>query len=478
MFLFFDTIDSKLTTNILILMPDKPLLPPQNLDAEKSLLGALLVDKDAITEVADVVDAHDFYSSANELIFSAIVTLYEKRQPTDIVNVINVLEERKQLDLVGGRSYVIDLAEKSVTSAHCVSYAQIIAKKSTLRRLIKESAAINELAYHEDQEVETILDEAEKKIFSVSKQLKTENFVSLKNVLDESFERIDNLSQNKGQLRGIGTGFTELDKMISGFQKSDLIIIAARPSVGKTSFVLDLVRNAAIQHKAKVALFSLEMSKEQLTDKLISAESNVDLWKIRTGNLSDQVNDNDFEKIGIAINKLSDADIFIDDSGAANMMQIRTKCRRLKTEHGLDMIVIDYLQLISDGGSGDRNYEISVISRLLKQLAKELDVPVIALSQLSRAVEMNKPAIPKLSHLRESGSIEQDADIVMFIYRKSADKNYRPEEIMPDEKNVAEIHIAKHRNGACGIVPLYFDGNTTSFRNLATNYQSNNIDIG
>lgn len=459
-------------------MQDKPLLPPQNLDAERSLLGALLVDKDAIVEVADIIDSEDFYSSANGLIFSAISTLYEKRQPTDIINVINVLEERKQLDLIGGRSYIIDLAEKNVTSAHCVSYAEIIAKKSTLRRLISESAAINELAYHEDKDLETILDESEKKIFSVSKQLKTDSFVSLKNVLDDSFERIDNLSQNKGQLRGIGTGFTELDKMISGFQKSDLIIIAARPSVGKTSFVLDLVRNAAIQHKAKVALFSLEMSKEQLTDKLISAESNVDLWKIRTGNLSDQVNDNDFEKIGVAINKLSDADIFIDDTGAASMMQIRTKCRRLKTEHGLDMIVIDYLQLISDGGSGDRNYEISVISRLLKQLAKELDVPVIALSQLSRAVEMNKPAIPKLSHLRESGSIEQDADIVMFIYRKSADKNYRPEEIMPDEKNVAEIHIAKHRNGACGIVGLYFDGNTTSFKNLATNYQSNNIEIG
>lgn len=458
-------------------MSDKSLLPPQNLDAEKSLLGALLVDKDAIVEVADVLDGSDFYSSSNGLIYDAINTLYEKRQPTDIVNVINILDERKQLDMIGGRSYIIDLAEKSVTSAHCVSYANIISKKATLRRLITKSAEINELAYHEDMELEDILDQAEREIFGVAKDLKTDSFTPLRNVLNESFERIDSLSQNKGQLRGISTGFTEMDKMLSGFQKSDLIILAARPSVGKTSFTLDLVRNAAIYGKAKVALFSLEMSKEQLTDKLISAESGVDLWKIRTGNLSDQVNDNDFEKIGHAINKLSDANIYIDDSGTVTVMQIRTKCRRLKAEQGLDMVVIDYLQLIADGGSENRNNEISMISRSLKQLAKELDIPVIALSQLSRAVEMTKPAIPKLSHLRESGSIEQDADIVMFIYRKSADKNYRPEEIMPDEKNVAEIHVAKHRNGACGVIGLYFDGNTTSFRNLATNFNATNIEI-
>lgn len=459
-------------------MADKSFLPPQNLDAEKSLLGALLVDKDAILEVADVLDADDFYSSSHGLIYDAINTLYEKRQPTDIVNVINVLDERRQLDLIGGRSAIIDLAEKNVTSAHCVSYAKIISKKSTLRRLITKSAEINELAYHEDMELEEILDTAEREIFGVAKDLKTDSFTPLRNVLNESFERIDSLSQNKGQLRGLTTGFQDLDHTLSGFQKSDLIILAARPSVGKTSFALDLVRNAAIKGKAKVAFFSLEMSKEQLTDKLIAAESKVDLWKLRTGNLSDQASDNDFEKIGHAINALSDASIFIDDSGTVTVMQIRTKCRRLKAEQGLDMIVIDYLQLIADGGSDNRNNEISMISRSLKQLAKELDIPVIALSQLSRAVEMTKPAIPKLSHLRESGSIEQDADIVMFIYRKSADKNYRPEEIMPDEKNIAEIHISKHRNGACGVVGLYFDQQTTSFKNLAVNYQSANADIG
>ncbi len=458
-------------------MADKSFLPPQNLDAEKSLLGALLVDKDAIVEVADVLDANDFYSSSHGLIYDAINTLYEKRQPTDIVNVINILDERKQLDMVGGRSAIIDLAEKNVTSAHSVSYAKIISKKATLRRLITKSAEINELAYHEDMEIEEILDTAEREIFGVAKDLKTDSFTPLRNVLNESFERIDSLSQNKGQLRGLTSGFNDLDHTLSGFQKSDLIILAARPSVGKTSFAMDIVRNAAIQGKAKVALFSLEMSKEQLTDKLISAESGVDLWKLRTGNLSDQSHDNDFEKIGHAINSLSDANIYIDDSGTLTVMQIRTKCRRLKSEQGLDMIVIDYLQLIADGGSDNRNNEISLISRSLKQLAKELDIPVIALSQLSRAVEMSKPAIPKLSHLRESGSIEQDADIVMFIYRKAADKNYRPEEIMPDEKNVAEIHIAKHRNGACGVIGLYFNGQTTSFKNLATNFNASTVEI-
>lgn len=458
-------------------MADKSFLPPQNLDAEKSLLGALLVDKDAIVEVADVIDADDFYSASHGLIYDAINSLYEKRQPTDIVNVINILDERKQLDMIGGRASIIDLAEKNVTSAHSVSYAKIISKKSTLRRLITKSAEINELAYHEDMELEEILDTAEREIFGVAKDLKTDSFTPLRNVLNESFERIDSLSQNKGQLRGLTTGFKDLDHTLSGFQNSDLIILAARPSVGKTSFALDLVRNAAIQGKAKVAFFSLEMSKEQLTDKLISAESSVDLWKLRTGNLSDQASDNDFEKIGKAINALSDANIYIDDSGTITVMQIRTKCRRLKSEQGLDMIVIDYLQLIADGGSDNRNNEISLISRSLKQLAKELDIPVIALSQLSRAVEMTKPAIPKLSHLRESGSIEQDADIVMFLYRKAADKNYRPEEIMPDEKNIAELHISKHRNGACGIVGLYFNAQTTSFKNLAVNFQSANIEI-
>jgi len=456
----------------------EPFLPPQNLEAEKNLLGALLIDKDAITEVADIITAEDFYSNVNGIIYDGIVTLYEKRQPTDIVNLSNLLEERKQLDIIGGRAYLIELMENTITSANCVSYAKIISKKATLRRLISTSAEITELAYNqEENDVEETLDIAEQKLFNVSKNVNQDNFIPLRTVLNESFERIDNLSQNRDQIRGVPSGFNDLDKILAGFQKSDLIIIASRPSVGKTSFALDIARNASIKHKAKIALFSLEMSREQLTDRMVSAESGIDLWKIRTGHLSDDQNNNDFEKIGEAISRLSEANLFIDDSGNINVMQIRSKCRRLKAELGLDMVIIDYLQLIQDNGSDNRNQEISIITRALKALAKELDVPVIALSQLSRAVEMSKPAIPKLAHLRESGSIEQDADVVLFIYRKAVDRNYRLDEIAPEERNIAEIHIAKHRNGACGEIKLYFDGSTTTFKNLATDYKNNIIEI-
>lgn len=456
----------------------EPFLPPQNLEAEKNLLGALLIDKDAITEVADIITAEDFYSNINGIIYDGIVTLYEKRQPTDIVNLSNLLEERKQLDIIGGRVYLIELMENTITSANCVSYAKIISKKATLRRLISTSAEITELAYNqEENDVEETLDIAEQKLFNVSKNVNQDNFIPLRTVLNESFERIDNLSQNRDQIRGVPSGFNDLDKILAGFQKSDLIIIASRPSVGKTSFALDIARNASIKHKAKIALFSLEMSREQLTDRMISAESGIDLWKIRTGHLSDDQNNNDFEKIGEAISRLSEANLFIDDSGNINVMQIRSKCRRLKAELGLDMVIIDYLQLIQDNGSDNRNQEISIITRALKALAKELDVPVIALSQLSRAVEMSKPAIPKLAHLRESGSIEQDADVVLFIYRKAVDRNYRLDEIAPEERNIAEIHIAKHRNGACGEIKLYFDGSTTTFKNLAADYKNNIIEI-
>ncbi len=456
----------------------EPFLPPQNLEAEKNLLGALLIDKDAITEVADIITAEDFYSNINGIIYDGIVTLYEKRQPTDIVNLSNLLEERKQLDIIGGRVYLIELMENTITSANCVSYAKIISKKATLRRLISTSAEITELAYNqEENDVEETLDIAEQKLFNVSKNVNQDNFIPLRTVLNESFERIDNLSQNRDQIRGVPSGFNDLDKILAGFQKSDLIIIASRPSVGKTSFALDIARNASIKHKAKIALFSLEMSREQLTDRMVSAESGIDLWKIRTGHLSDDQNNNDFEKIGEAISRLSEANLFIDDSGNINVMQIRSKCRRLKAELGLDMVIIDYLQLIQDNGSDNRNQEISIITRALKALAKELDVPVIALSQLSRAVEMSKPAIPKLAHLRESGSIKQDADVVLFIYRKAVDRNYRLDEIAPEERNIAEIHIAKHRNGACGEIKLYFDGSTTTFKNLAADYKNNIIEI-
>jgi replicative DNA helicase len=367
-----------------------------------------------------------------------------------------------------------------LTSAHLLAYADIVVKKATLRRLLNVSAKIAELSFEEEKDIQEIIDEAESSLFNVSRKAIGNEFTPISNILDGAFARIDDLSQNKGKLRGVATGFTDLDHILSGLQNSDLVILAARPSVGKTALALNIAKHAALNSDKSVALFSLEMAKEQLVDRLICSESGVDLWKMRTGNLSDDDENNDYAKIGSAIGKLSESSLYIDDSGMLNIMQIRTKCRRLKMEKGLSLIVIDYLQLLSGLAShkNDARYqEVSDISRSLKALAKELDVPILALSQLSRAVEMAKPSIPKLSHLRESGSIEQDADVVMFIYRKSADKNYRPEEVSSEEKNIAEIHIAKHRNGPTGLVKLYFDPNTTTFKNLSSNIQVEELDI-
>jgi len=346
--------------------------------------------------------------------------------------------------------------------------------------MLNVSSKIAELSFDEEKDIQEIIDEAESSLFNVSRQAIGNEFSPISSILDGAFARIDDLSQNKGKLRGVATGFIDLDNILSGLQNSDLVILAARPSVGKTAFALNIAKHAALNSKKAVALFSLEMAKEQLVDRLICSESGIDLWKMRTGNLSDDNENNDYAKIGSAIGKLSESPLYIDDSGMLNVMQIRTKCRRLKMEKGLGLIVIDYLQLVSGIGShkNDARYqEVSDISRSLKALAKELDVPILALSQLSRAVEMSKPSIPKLAHLRESGSIEQDADVVMFIYRKAADKNYRPEELSVEDKNIAEIHVAKHRNGPCGIIKLYFDQHTTTFKNLASNVQVEELEI-
>jgi replicative DNA helicase len=289
--------------------------------------------------------------------------------------------------------------------------------------------------------------------------------------LTDAFDRIDELHKDKGKLRGVPTGFTGVDNLLAGLQRSDLVILAARPSVGKTSFALDIMRSVALKTNQPVGFFSLEMSKEQLVDRMICAEANVDLWKLRTGRLSEH--DDDFPRIGDALGRLSEAPIYIDDSPAASIMSIRTKARRLQSEHGLSMIVIDYLQLMEAKNQSDnRVQEVAEISRGLKQIARELNVPVLALAQLSRAVELTKPAIPRLAHLRDSGSIEQDADVVMFLYRKAADRNYQPEELTPEEKNSAEVHIAKHRNGPTGMVKLYWDAARASFKNLDTRYQA------
>ena len=443
-------------------------MPPQNQEAEISLLGCLLIDKTAIVKVVDIIQPDDFYNDINGLIFGAMMALYQYHEPIDLVNLAYKLKTKNQLDTIGGRSYLTSLLQSVATAANVVSYAEIIKHKSTLRRLITAASTIHELGYNEDDDLDQVLDQAEQTLFSVSHQYLKQSFQPISNLLPEAFNRIDELHKQSGRLRGLPTGFIDLDKLLSGLQKSDLVILASRPSVGKTSLAMDLARQTAIKNRAKVGIFSLEMSKEQLVDRLICAEANVSLWKMRTGQLSDREEDDDFGRISYAMGALADSSIYIDDSPNCNVMEIRTKCRRLQSEHGLDLVIIDYLQLMEGRSqrSDNRVQEVAEITRSLKGLARELNVPVVALSQLSRAVEQTKPAIPKLAHLRESGSIEQDADVVMFIYRKAADRNYDIDSLNDFERHVAEIHIAKHRNGPTGKVILYFDENTVNFKNL------------
>ncbi len=440
-------------------------IPPHNLEAEESLLGAILIEPEALLKVVDILQPEDFYKDAYKTIFEGMLELSEKHEPVDLLTLGNKLEERDVLKRIGGRSALVELTNRVTTSAHIQNYANIISKKATLRRLIRAAGEITELGFDENEDVDLLIDEAERKLFNVSQKNNNNNFVPMRSILANAFERIDELHQSQGKLKGVPSGFTGVDNLLGGLQRTDLIILAARPSVGKTSFSLDIIRSVAVKHKQPVGYFSLEMAKEQIVDRMLCAEANVDLWKLRTGRLSDK--DDDFPRIGEALGRLSEAPIFIDDSSSANIMTIRSKARRLKAEHGLSLIVIDYLQLMDARKHSDnRVQEVAEISRGLKQIAKELDVPVLALAQLSRAVEQTKPAIPKLSHLRDSGSIEQDADIVMFLYRKGADRNYMPEELTPEEQNSGEVHIAKHRNGPTGMVKLYWDKPRASFKNL------------
>lgn len=446
-------------------------IPPQNLEAEMSLLGAILLDKEAIMKVADGVEPEDFYKNIHRDIFDAMLELYAKNEPIDLLTLGNRLTERGQLEQIGGRAYLIQLSNTVPTASHVEQYALIVRRKSTLRKLLAASADITKICFQEEEhDVEEILDEASKQLYGVTQKHLKNAFTPIRSVLHDAFERLDELHKEKGKLRGLTTGYKELDHLLAGFQKSDLIILAARPSVGKTSFALDIARHAAVRAKAPVGIFSLEMSKEQLVDRMLCAEAGIDLWKMRTGNLSDRPDSDDFPRIGHAMGVLSEAPIFIDDQPGNNVMHIRSKARRLQAEHGLGLVIIDYLQLMEShkrsANSDNRVQEVAEISRNLKGIARELNVPVLALSQLSRAVEQSKPAIPKLAHLRESGSIEQDADVVMFIYRKAADRNYRIEDIPPDERRIAEIHIAKHRNGPTGLVKVVFDETRASFRNL------------
>jgi replicative DNA helicase len=397
-----------------------------------------------------------------------MLELYGKQEPIDLLSLSNRLQERGLLEKIGGRSFLSGLASKVPSSGHVKHYADIIQKKATLRRLSQAAGDISELAFAENEDIDTILDKAEQAVFGVSQKYLKQNFMPVRDVLNEAFERIDMLHREKGRTRGVPSGFKDLDDLLAGFQKSDLIILAARPSVGKTTLALDFARNIAVNSKIPVGIFSLEMSKEQLVDRLLCSEAGIDLWRMRTGKLSDRPDSDDFPRLGHAMGVLSEAPIFIDDTASANIMEIKTKARRLQTEHGLGLLIVDYLQLMEGRGKSQDNrvQEISEISRALKQIARELNIPVIALSQLSRAVEQTKPAIPKLSHLRESGSIEQDADIVMFIYRKAVDRNYRPEELTDEEKTIGEIHISKHRNGPTGVVKVFFDAARVSYKNL------------
>jgi len=455
-------------------MLDIGKVPPQNIEAELSILGSLLIDKEAIYKVSDFLRPDDFYKESHKNIYETMLELAIKSEPIDIISLANRLEEKNILKSVGGKSYLSELSHKVPTASHITHYGNIVQKKATLRRVLSAATKITELGFDEETEVETLLDKAEQLIFGVSQKYLRQAFVPIKELLTQAFERIDEIHQDSGTLRGTPTGFNDLDNILSGLQKSDLVILASRPSVGKTSLALDIARNVAVRKKIPVGIFSLEMSKDQLVDRLICAEANVNLWKLRTGHLSDKGEHDDFSRIAESLSVLSESPIFIDDSAMTNIMEIRSKARRLQIEKGLGLIILDYLQLMEGmKESENRVQEISVITRSLKGIARELNIPVLALSQLSRAVEMGGgPAIPKLSHLRESGSIEQDADVVMFIYRKNADRYYATRDIKQEEKNTAEIHIAKHRNGPTGTVRIFFDDEKASFRNLSPNIVS------
>jgi len=451
------------------LYQDKLRMPPHNIEAEISTLGALMIDKNAITKVADIIHQDDFYKDKHGKIYEILLELYQEQEPLDILSVSSRLKDRKLLKEIGGRVYLTELMNAVPSAANVVSYANLVRKKSVLRNLIQTASEIVEMGYSEERPIDEILDKAEQNLFSVGQKSVKQDFAPMSTLLESAFDRIDEMHKNADQFRGVATGFADLDGLLSGMQKSDLIILAARPSIGKTSFALNLAINAAINSKASVGVFSLEMSSDQLVDRMLSTQSGVNLWELRTGNISKDSEDDDFQKIGDAMGVLSEAAIHIDDSATANIMEMRTMARRLQSEKGLDLLIIDYLQLMEGRGknSDNRVQEISEISRGLKNLAKELNVPIIALSQLSRAVENRSPQIPKLSDLRESGSIEQDADVTMFLYREDREK---PE---TENKNIVEVIVAKHRNGPVGTVALYFDDKTTSFKDLEK-YKSEN----
>jgi len=444
-------------------LPEK--LPPQSIEAEQSLLGCLMLDKNAIIKVADFLSPRDFYKRTHQEIYSACQELFEKGEPIDLLALSNRLKEKNKLEEIGGNSYLTELVNSVPTASHILNYAKIVQRKRILRDLIDSSHEIGLLGYNETEDTDILLDQAEKKIFSIAQRSLSQKFLPVKETLEEAFERIDMLSKHKGLPRGLPTGFTDLDNILAGFQKSDLIILASRPSFGKSAMAMNIASHIAINEKIPVGIFSLEMSKDQIVDRLISSLSGVDLWRLRTGRLSGEGDDNDFSRIQQALGILSEAPIYIDDAASSNILQMRAMARRLQAERGLGLIIVDYLQLMEPRNpAATIVQQMTEISKSLKGLARELNIPVLAISQLSRAVEQRSPQIPRLADLRETGALEQDADVVLFIHRED---RYRPD---TSRKNIADIIIAKHRNGPVGRVELYFDDQRVSFRNLEKEY--------
>ena len=441
--------------------------PPQNVEAEKALLGAIILKPDVLHDISVTVFPESFYADKHRNIYDAITKIFSKGDPIDLVSVVTKLKDLGTLDRVGGAAYITELIEMVPAAGNATYYSEQVLNKSTLRNLIHAADDIAEIGFGDPESVDEALDQAEKKIFQATQAPSSQKFRPIGSALKEAWERFELLSANPEMKRGVPSGFTALDNVLSGFQKSDLVILAARPSMGKTTFALDIARNAALQYGSSVGIFSLEMSAQQLVDRMLAAESGVDSWKLRTGRLT---NDSEYEALQGAMNKLHKAPIHIIDEAAMNIVKMRSAARRLKNEYGLDMLIVDYLQLMSptlSKGSDSMVQQITEISRSLKILAKELEIPVIALSQLSRAVEQ-RGGKPRLSDLRDSGSIEQDADVVMFIHRE--DKMNRDKEA--ERPNVAEILVEKHRNGPTGHAELYFDGAHVRFLNLDTHHSA------
>ena len=429
-------------------MAGKIKVPPSSLEAEQSVLGAVLIDKDAVAEVSQILKSEYFYHDKHGLIFECALELYENREPIDVVTVAEKLKSKKNLSKIGGAAYLTELVNQVPTSAHAENYATIVKNLYTKRELISEASKIVEDSFDESNELTKILDSAEKAIFGLSQQHLVKNFIPIKDALAESFDRLDELHKTAGGLRGIPTGFTDLDNVLAGMQNSNLLILAARPGVGKTSLALNIAQHAAVEQKIPIGFFSLEMSQEELVDRLLVAQADIDAWRLKTGRLSET----DFASLSDAMGQLAEAPFYVDDTPGMSIMEMRTKARRLQAEHGVKFLVVDYLQLAHSRNLENRVQEISEVSMGLKNLARELRIPVLALSQLSRAVEHRGVRRPQLADLRESGGIEQDADVVMFLYREDEEK-----------LDNCKLYIAKHRNGPLNTIDLRFRGDRIRF---------------